>query len=151
MASAQPMHAPKAAADSLLAVRDLQAWYGESHILHGVAFDVSEGEVVTLQSVGFTPKPRAVSVEISHEGIDSLRMSGRTLKGDRFLVHPRVPWFAKFFVKVPDVRIWLTNPPPATFLRFEGPIGEPDDPIARVDLLPGGNSEAARAIGTGGR
>jgi branched-chain amino acid transport system ATP-binding protein len=36
------------AAAPLLAVRDLQAWYGESHILHGVAFDVAEGEVVTL-------------------------------------------------------------------------------------------------------
>jgi branched-chain amino acid transport system ATP-binding protein len=32
----------------LLAVKDLQAWYGESHILHGVNFDVHEGEVVTL-------------------------------------------------------------------------------------------------------
>jgi branched-chain amino acid transport system ATP-binding protein len=32
----------------LLAVKDLQAWYGESHILHGVTFDVREGEVVTL-------------------------------------------------------------------------------------------------------
>jgi branched-chain amino acid transport system ATP-binding protein len=32
----------------LLAVKDLQAWYGESHILHGVTFDVHEGEVVTL-------------------------------------------------------------------------------------------------------
>ncbi|HME28570.1 MAG TPA: ABC transporter ATP-binding protein [Pseudolabrys sp.] len=32
----------------LLAVEDLQAWYGESHILHGVAFDVNRGEVVTL-------------------------------------------------------------------------------------------------------
>jgi len=32
----------------LLVVRDLQAWYGESHILHGVAFDVAAGEVVTL-------------------------------------------------------------------------------------------------------
>jgi branched-chain amino acid transport system ATP-binding protein len=32
----------------LLQVRDLQAWYGESHILHGVAFDVAQGEVVTL-------------------------------------------------------------------------------------------------------
>src|SRR5215467_11977154 len=33
---------------SLLVVKDLQAWYGESHILHGVTFDVHEGEVVTL-------------------------------------------------------------------------------------------------------
>src|SRR6267154_2314937 len=32
----------------LLAVRDLNAWYGESHVLHGVAFDVAAGEVVTL-------------------------------------------------------------------------------------------------------
>ncbi|MCK9909166.1 ABC transporter ATP-binding protein [Microbacteriaceae bacterium K1510] len=32
----------------LLAIKDLQAWYGESHILHGVNFEVREGEVVTL-------------------------------------------------------------------------------------------------------
>ena len=31
-----------------LAVRDLNAWYGESHILHGMQFDVKKGEVVTL-------------------------------------------------------------------------------------------------------
>jgi branched-chain amino acid transport system ATP-binding protein len=31
-----------------LEVRDLQAWYGESHILHGIDFDVQPGEVVTL-------------------------------------------------------------------------------------------------------
>jgi branched-chain amino acid transport system ATP-binding protein len=29
-------------------VRGLHAWYGESHILHGVEFDVPAGEVVTL-------------------------------------------------------------------------------------------------------
>ena len=32
----------------LLAVRGLEAWYGESHILHGVDFDVAPGEVVTM-------------------------------------------------------------------------------------------------------
>ncbi len=32
----------------MLEVRDLNAWYGESHVLHGVEFDVREGEVVTL-------------------------------------------------------------------------------------------------------
>ena len=32
----------------MLRVRDLEAWYGESHILHGVGIDVREGEVVTL-------------------------------------------------------------------------------------------------------
>ena len=33
---------------ALLDVRGLQAWYGESHILHGVDFSVARGEVVTL-------------------------------------------------------------------------------------------------------
>jgi branched-chain amino acid transport system ATP-binding protein len=34
--------------EPLLAVKDLHAWYGESHILHGVDFEVYPGEVVTL-------------------------------------------------------------------------------------------------------
>jgi branched-chain amino acid transport system ATP-binding protein len=33
---------------SVLSVQNLEAWYGESHILHGVNFDVKAGEVVTL-------------------------------------------------------------------------------------------------------
>jgi len=32
----------------MLEVRGLNAWYGESHILHGMDFDIGEGEVVTL-------------------------------------------------------------------------------------------------------
>src|SRR5262245_35632666 len=32
----------------LLRVEELHAWYGESHILHGMSFAVAEGEVVTL-------------------------------------------------------------------------------------------------------
>ncbi len=34
--------------EPLLTVRDLEAWYGESHILHGVDLEVRTGEVVTL-------------------------------------------------------------------------------------------------------
>ena len=36
------------AATPVLAVQNLEAWYGESHILHGINFNVNEGEVVTL-------------------------------------------------------------------------------------------------------
>jgi len=35
-------------ATPFLEVSDLQGWYGESHVLHGVNFHVDEGEVVTL-------------------------------------------------------------------------------------------------------
>jgi branched-chain amino acid transport system ATP-binding protein len=34
--------------DSVVNIRDLNAWYGESHILHGVNLEVRKGEVVTL-------------------------------------------------------------------------------------------------------
>ena len=43
-----PANAPASGAGPLLAVRGLNAWYGESHVLHGVTFDVPAGEVVTL-------------------------------------------------------------------------------------------------------
>ena len=48
---------------SALAVRDLQAWYDESHILHGINFDVAPGEVVTLlgrNGAGKTTTLRAI-------------------------------------------------------------------------------------------
>jgi branched-chain amino acid transport system ATP-binding protein len=32
----------------VLSVKNLEAWYGESHILHGINFNVNAGEVVTL-------------------------------------------------------------------------------------------------------
>ncbi|WP_337877194.1 ABC transporter ATP-binding protein [Elioraea sp.] len=32
----------------MLEVRGLEAWYGESHVLHGVDLEVADGEVVTL-------------------------------------------------------------------------------------------------------
>jgi branched-chain amino acid transport system ATP-binding protein len=40
--------ASSAATDALLVVDNLQAWYGESHILHGININVKPGEVVTL-------------------------------------------------------------------------------------------------------
>lgn len=46
-----------------LEVRGLEAWYGESHVLHGVDFSVAEGEVVTLlgrNGAGRTSTLRAI-------------------------------------------------------------------------------------------
>ena len=43
-----PAPRPAAAGAPLLRIKDLEAWYGESHVLHGMTLDVHEGEVVTL-------------------------------------------------------------------------------------------------------
>jgi branched-chain amino acid transport system ATP-binding protein len=48
---------------AFLEVRELHAWYGESHVLHGVNFHVDEGEVVTLlgrNGAGRTSTLRAI-------------------------------------------------------------------------------------------
>jgi branched-chain amino acid transport system ATP-binding protein len=49
--------------DTLLEVKDLHGWYGESHVLHGMNFSVPAGEVVTLlgrNGAGKTTTMRAV-------------------------------------------------------------------------------------------
>jgi len=49
--------------DILLSVKDLHAHYGESHVLHGMSFEVPKGEVVTLlgrNGVGKTSTMRSI-------------------------------------------------------------------------------------------
>jgi branched-chain amino acid transport system ATP-binding protein len=65
----------------LLSVSGLHAWYGESHILHGVAFEVRRGEVVTLlgrNGAGKTTTLRSVMGMVAHrEG--SVRFDGQEM------------------------------------------------------------------------
>jgi len=65
----------------MLALKDLHAWYGESHILHGVTFDVQPGEVVTLlgrNGVGKTTTLKSI-MGIVEQRTGSLRFEGREL------------------------------------------------------------------------
>jgi branched-chain amino acid transport system ATP-binding protein len=69
--------------DSLLAVRDLNGWYDESHVLHGINFDVRPGEVVTLlgrNGAGKTTTLRAI-MGILGKRQGSVRFDGRELIG----------------------------------------------------------------------
>ena len=63
---------------SLLSVRGLNAWYGESHILHGVEFDVPRGEVVTLlgrNGAGKTTTLKSIMGMVARRG-GSVRYEG---------------------------------------------------------------------------
>lgn len=62
----------------LLKIEDLHAWYGESHILHGVNLTVHEGEVVTLlgrNGAGRTTTMRAI-MGLTDTRKGSIRING---------------------------------------------------------------------------
>jgi len=68
---------------ALLAVGDLQAWYGESHVLHGVSFDVRAGEVVCLlgrNGAGKTTTLKSIMGIVTRRA-GSVRFEGRELIG----------------------------------------------------------------------
>jgi branched-chain amino acid transport system ATP-binding protein len=67
----------------LLSVKDLQSWYGESHILHGVNFDVHQGEVVTLlgrNGAGKTTTMKSIMGIVGHR-TGSIRYEGKETIG----------------------------------------------------------------------
>ncbi|WP_045157925.1 ABC transporter ATP-binding protein [Stutzerimonas stutzeri] len=67
--------------EPLLRVRELNAWYGESHALHGIDLDVHAGETVTLlgrNGVGKTTALRAI-VGIIRKRSGTIRFDGKDM------------------------------------------------------------------------
>jgi branched-chain amino acid transport system ATP-binding protein len=85
----RPAGQAPAACGALLVVRDLQAWYGESHVLHGISFDVPKGEVVTLlgrNGAGKTTTLKAImgvlerrSGSVMFDGVETIRLPARKI------------------------------------------------------------------------
>ncbi|TMK09425.1 MAG: ABC transporter ATP-binding protein [Alphaproteobacteria bacterium] len=74
---------PDLAGAPLLEVTGLHAWYGESHVLHGMDFTIEEGEVATLlgrNGAGKTTTLRAIMGILGHRA-GSIRFRGSELIG----------------------------------------------------------------------
>ncbi|AWB22976.1 ABC transporter ATP-binding protein [Methylobacterium currus] len=84
----KPVAAASGAAP-LLAVQGLEGWYGESHVLHGITFDVKPGEVVTLlgrNGAGKTTTLRAIigilgkrKGSIRYDGTETIGIASRNI------------------------------------------------------------------------
>lgn len=64
---------------TMLKVSDLNSWYGESHILHGMNFEIARGELVTLlgrNGAGRTTTLKAI-VGLTDRRTGSIRIGGR--------------------------------------------------------------------------
>jgi branched-chain amino acid transport system ATP-binding protein len=92
MAETAVSRTPAASKATVLTVKGLQAWYNESHILHGVDLDVQEGEVVTLlgrNGAGKTTTLKAI-MGIVRKRVGSVVFDGKELIGlsiDRIARH----------------------------------------------------------------
>jgi branched-chain amino acid transport system ATP-binding protein len=79
MAAVMETTRPAATGGALLEIKGLEAWYGESHILHGVDVEVREGEVVTLlgrNGAGKTTTLRSIMGLVGRRA-GSIRFGGR--------------------------------------------------------------------------
>ena len=89
MASAALRERPHTATAPLLSVKGLEAWYGESHVLHGITFDVMPGEVVTLlgrNGAGKTTTMKSIigimgkrKGSITYEGQETIALASRQI------------------------------------------------------------------------
>lgn len=71
-------------AETLLSVRDLEAWYGKSHILHGVNMEVKRGEIVSLlgrNGAGRSTLLKAIMGDVTTKG--SVSFAGLELGGQK--------------------------------------------------------------------
>jgi branched-chain amino acid transport system ATP-binding protein len=85
MSEAMAPARPAAAAKAMLEIRGLEAWYGESHVLHGISLDIRQGEVVTLlgrNGAGKTSTLRAI-MGLTGRRSGSIRFEGRETIGLR--------------------------------------------------------------------
>lgn len=70
--------------DALLSVDNLHAWYGKSHILHGVTLDVKRGEIVSLlgrNGAGRSTLLKAIMGAVTTKG--GVDFSGQSLGGQK--------------------------------------------------------------------
>jgi branched-chain amino acid transport system ATP-binding protein len=68
----------------MLEVRDLHAYYGQSHILHGVAMDVNDGEIVSLlgrNGVGRSTACKSIMGLVTAQG--TVKFRGKDIAGLR--------------------------------------------------------------------
>ncbi len=88
-AAMQAAAAPAALGAPVLSVRGLNAWYGESHVLHGMDFDLNPGEVITLlgrNGAGKTTTLRSIigilrkrAGSIAFEGTETIGLPSRSI------------------------------------------------------------------------
>ncbi len=116
---------------------------GRSFTGYGTALAVSElslsqGEARQITFVGFTPKPRAVTLKVTRGGTERFSVAGRSMLTDRYTLHTEIPFPASLFVSARDAHLWFSHTPPPALVRSEQNLIAKDDPVVVIDVTPRG-------------
>jgi hypothetical protein len=88
----------------------------------------------------FTPKPRIVAMELTHEGDDPVRLGPTTKTARRYLVKLEIGGLTGMAAALvgkepPDLRYWLVTGDLPAFARFQGAMYL-NGPVWRLELAP---------------
>ena len=118
----------------MLAVRGLNAWYGESHILHGVDFEVARGEVVTLLGRNGAGKTTTLK---SIMGIVPRREGSVTFEGQETIRMPSNRIARRGIAWCPEERAIFASLDVEENLLLPPVVGEGGLPVAQIfELFP---------------
>jgi hypothetical protein len=124
---------------------------GRAFTGYGTALAVSElslgpGGKRQITFVAFTPKPRAITLEVTRNGTERFTVAGRSMVTDRYTLHPQIPFPASIFVNARDAQLWFTHSPPPALVRAEQNLATKDDPVVVIDVTPRGPAVPPRSV-----
>jgi hypothetical protein len=100
--------------------------------------NLEPGAGMTAHAIAFTPKPRVLTLEVTPDGDETVKVEGLSRKTRRYVAKARLGGALGAAATVtskqpPDVRYWLAGEPIPTFVRVDTPFYA-DGPIWRVEL-----------------
>jgi hypothetical protein len=85
--------------------------------------NLAPGAGTTVSVVAFTPKPRAVPLQLLPAAEERAAVAGARLPATRYHVRPQLGLFASLLVTdLPDVLVWVVSGEAPAFLKAEGPL-----------------------------
>ncbi len=110
---------------------------------------LSEGAEAEIGFVAFTPKPRTVTLGVRRDREERVVAADRSIRCDRFTLHPKIPFPVSLFAGAKDAHLWFTHGPPPALVRAEQNLIVKDDPTVIVDVIPRGSAARAPAARLG--
>jgi len=115
-----------------------RAFAGYGAALAAGQIPLEAGAETEIIFVAFTPRPRAVTLQVHRDKEERIAVAGRPIRCDRYTLHPKIPFPVNVFAGAKDAHLWLTHAPPPALLRAEQNLEAKDDPVVVIDVVPRG-------------